>query len=104
MTAHVLFLSPRGILTRDAPGVGNIRLREVVAPGGVSDAEAAEGEMLMVVNTGDAAVLFAYGSAPDAAALQQTNVSSAGFPVPAGQVSPPVMAQAGSKVSVKTAA
>lgn len=101
MTAHVLFISPRAILTRDAPGVGNIRRREVVAPGAVSEAEVAEGEMVMVVNTGDAAVLFAYGSAPDAAALEQTNGTSAGLPVPAGQVSPPVMAPTGSKVSVK---
>lgn len=104
MAAHVMFMSPRGIGTPHAPGIGNIRLREAVIVPGVTNAVANPGEMVMVVNDDAATILAAYGSAPDAALLVETNASSAGIPVPTKSFSPPMMVRPGEKVSVKALA
>lgn len=101
MAVHVVFMSPRPISTPNAPGIGIIRARETVAAPGVTNTTALAGEMVMVVNDTDAAVMAAYGSAPDADLTAQTNESSAGLPVLKGTASPPIMVSAGNKVSVK---
>ncbi len=104
MAVHVIFMSPRGIGSEDAPGIGVIRAREEVAAGGVSEGAAQLGEVVMVVNDTASTVLVAYGSTPDAAAVAQTNATSAGFPVIGGRYSPPFVVPAGAKVGVKAAA
>lgn len=109
MAAHVHFLSARNlapIYSGDqsdviAPGIGAVRKREAVSAPGVTTATALAGEIIIVANEDGASVLVAIGANPDAAATTATNATSAGFVVPAGQLSSPFVANAGDKVSVK---
>jgi hypothetical protein len=101
MAVQVIFFKPRGSGFGQAPVVGEIRAREAVTIPNTTTATVRDGELVMVLNEETAAVLVAYGSTPDAAATAATAATSAGFPVAAGQVSAPIMATAGSKISVK---
>ena len=109
MVAYVHFLSPRNlspIYAGDqsdiiAPGIGVVRKRESVAVGAVSTVTALAGEIIIVANEEGSSVFVAVGSTPDASATESTNDTSAGFVVPAGQLSSPFVATAGDKVSVE---
>jgi hypothetical protein len=104
MTVHVLFMSTRGIGSVDSPGLGTVRLREVVTVPGVTDGQAEEGEIVMVVNEEATSILVAHGLDPDASTLERTEASSAGFPVPAARYSMPIVTGRGDKVSIKAMA
>ena len=104
MAVQVLFFSPKGIGSINAPGVGQVRLREALAIGGVTTGAAEHREAVVVFNGEASPVLVAHGSAPDAAATEATPATSAGYAVPAGQCSPPFMVATGAKVSVEAVA
>lgn len=101
MVAHVIFFSPRGIGSIDAPGVGDVRIREAVTVPGTTTAAAKAGEVVMVLNADEAVVLVAHGKSPDAAATTMTPSTSAGFPVRAGDLSQAFLPADGAKINVK---
>lgn len=101
MAVQVIFFTPRGIGSAHAPGVGEIRAREAVSIPGSTTATVQSGEAVVVLNEESAAVLVAHGTTPDATATASTAATSAGYPVPAGQVSPPILAATGAKINVK---
>lgn len=104
MAVQVLFFSPKGIGSINAPGVGQVRLREALALGDVSTGVAEHREAVVVFNGETTPVLVAHGSAPDAMAAAATPATTAGYAVPAGQCSPPFMVATGAKVSVAAVA
>ena len=97
MAAHVIFFSPRGIASIDAPGIGDVRVREVVAVPGMTETETRDGEIVLIANEGTGSILAAYGKSPDAAALVSTSSTSAGLLIQAGRYSPPIVPRAGDK-------
>ncbi len=104
MAAHVIFFSPRGVGSIDAPGVGDVRLREAVTVPGATTGVAKAGEVVMIANEDGATILVAHGKTPDAAATTSTPDTSAGFPVQGGSLSPPFLPAAGSKIDIKALA
>jgi hypothetical protein len=104
MAAHVIFFSPRGIGSIDAPGVGDVRLREAVTVPGVTTGTAKAGEVVVIANEGGATILVAHGKAPDAAATTSTSNTTAGFPVLKESFSPPFLPAVGSKIDIKALA
>lgn len=103
MAVQVLFFSPKGIGSINAPGVGQVRLREALSLGDVTTGAAEHGEAVVVFNGEASPVLVAHGSAPNAAVTEATPATTAGYAVPAGQCSPPFMVATGAKVSVASA-
>lgn len=93
MTVVVSFVRPKNLYS--ASGIGSVRVRENLAVGGTTSATAEDGEMIVVGNGETSMVAVAFGSgSPDAA--------NTGFALGAGQVSLPIVANAGDKVNVKT--
>jgi hypothetical protein len=101
MTVTVSFFKPTSPGAAGAAGVGFIRVRETIAIPGSTTATAEAGEYVVVLNEEASAVLVAHGTTPDAAAAAATSVTTAGFPVEAGAVSPPIVPATGSKINVK---
>lgn len=103
MTVKVSFMTPAGIGSVTAPGIGRVRLTETVALGGVTAGSAAEGEVAYVWNGEADGILAAHGSTPDAVTAAENKDSSAGIAVPAGQATVLVVAE-NAKISVKAMA
>lgn len=101
MTVKVTFFTPKGIGSVNAPGVGRVRSSETVALSAASAAAAQEGEVALVFNGETSAILFAHGTVPDAAATTESDVTSAGMAIPAGQMSLPIVLAEDAKISVK---
>lgn len=104
MTVVVSFITPAGIGSINAPGLGACRIRENITIPGVTTAALLPGEIAIVGNAESAMVAVAFGTSPNADLTDSTLVSSAGYPVPAGMNSDPIVAPAGSKISVKALA
>lgn len=104
MTVIVSFITPAGIGSVDAPGIGACRIRENITIPGTTSASLLPGEIAIVGNAETAMVAIAFGTSPDAAATSASGSTSAGYPVPAGQNSDPIVAPAGSKINVKAIA
>lgn len=104
MAVQVLFFTPKGIGSINAPGVGQVRLREPLALGGVTNGVAEHREAVVVFNGEATPILVAHGTAPDASATDATPATTAGYAVAAGQCSPAFMVATGAKVSVEAVA
>lgn len=104
MTVVVSFITPAGIGSIDAPGLGACRIRENITIPGTTAASLLPGEIAIVGNAEASMVAVAFGTTPDAAATSATSASSAGYPVPAGQNSDPIVGRAGDKINVKALA
>lgn len=85
----------------NASAVGECRVRENLTVGGTTTATVLNGEMVVIGNAETSMIAAAFGATPDAAATASSGVTSAGFPVPAGQNSYPLLPPAGSKINVK---
>jgi hypothetical protein len=101
MAVVVSFIRPKGVGSIDAPGIGDIRIREDITPPGTTTATAQDGEVVIVGNAEATMVAVAHGTTPDAAAPASTNATSAGCPVAAGAVSDPFVPATGSKINIK---
>jgi hypothetical protein len=101
MTVQVIFFKAKGVGSVHSPGVGDITAREAVTIPATTSRAVADGEIVVVLNEETSAVLVAYGTTPDATATASTAATSAGYPVPAGLVSPPIVAPTGAKINVK---
>lgn len=101
MTVQVVFFRPQGIGSAHAPGVAGIRVREAVTIPGTTTATVRDGESVVVYNGETGAVFAAHGLTPNATATAATAATTAGFPIPAGQNSPPIQAATGAKINVK---
>lgn len=100
MTVQVVFFTPRGVNLSGQPGVGDVRLRETVTIPNTTTATVQLGEAVVVLNGETAPVFAAHGTTPNALATAQTALTTAGFPISTGQVSPPIMAAVGAKIHV----
>lgn len=102
MTATVAFIktgSPPGV-----PGVAIARVRamETISVPGSTTTTAEDGEMIIIGNGEALMIRAAFGTTPDADATAENGaVTSAGFSIPAGQVSIPIAAVSGAKVNLK---
>lgn len=101
MTVTVTFFTPKGVGSIDAPGVGDIRAREAVTIGSSTTNTVQDGEVVTVYNGETGAILIAHGSTPDAQAATATAATTAGFPVAAAGLSPPIRPLVGSKINAK---
>lgn len=102
MTVVVSFITPKGIGSVDAPGVGRVRIRENLAVGGTTVASALQGEVVIIGNGETSMIAAAFGTTPDAAATAETVATSAGVPIASASIGVPLMPAAGDKVNVKT--
>lgn len=100
MTVVVSFIrqAARG---SEASGVGKVRVRENITIPGTTTATVQDGELVIVGNAESSMVAVAFGTTPDAAALASTSATSAGMPVPAGQMGFPIIPTTGDKINVK---
>ncbi|MFN3549625.1 MAG: hypothetical protein ACK4U0_19230 [Mesorhizobium sp.] len=77
---------------------------EVIAVGASTTATAEDGEFIVVGNGETDMIRAAFGTTPDADATAANGlVTSAGFPIGAGQVSDPIIGVAGAKINVELA-
>lgn len=104
MSVTVVFFTPGGIGSINAPGVGSVRIRETLTIPNSTTAAVQEGEAVMVYNGETSGVAVAFGSTPDAAATDKTSATTAGYPVAPSQLSPTFVPKIGDKVNVKVIA
>lgn len=103
MAVQVIFFEAKSMGSMDAPGVGNVRVREAITIPGETTAKAAAGEAVMIFNGEGSPVLVAHGSSPDAAATAATGATTAGAPVGSNQ-SLVLVPAVDAKISVKALA
>lgn len=103
MAVEVVFLRGGNISGRAVDAIMSVRKREPLALDATTTITAEDGELIMIGNRETDMVRIAVGTTPDADATTASASTSAGFPVPAGQLSPPIVATAGMKVNVKAA-
>jgi hypothetical protein len=103
MTTVVSFVTPGSAGGSGANGVNKIRAQERITVPGTTTNVSAVGEIIIVGNGEASMVAVAFGTTPDAAAAADNSpVTTAGFPVGAGQVSAPLVPGiAGAKVNIK---
>ena len=104
MTVVVCFVTPRGIGSANAPGIGDVRVREDITVPGSTTAVAEEDEVVIIGNGETSMVVAAFGRTPDAATTTETSASSAGFPVAAGSVTGGIVVREGDKINIKAIA
>jgi len=108
VTVTVSFVTAGGANSSAGIGIKRVRAKEVVTVPGTTTTTALDGEMILIGNGEASMVAVAFGTTPDAAATSESLsgsslVSSAGFPVGAGQVGDPIIGVAGAKVNIKAA-
>lgn len=103
MSVVVSFITPRGLGSVSAPGIGECRVRETITVPGTTTATVADGEMVLISSNEADIVLAAHGTTPDGQAAASTAATSAGYPIPAGVIVP-VMAKVGDKINIKALA
>lgn len=103
MTVTVAFIKAGSPVGAPGVGVGIVRKMQEVAIDATGTFTAEEGEYIIVGNHETSMIRVAFGSAPDADTATATSASSAGYPVPAGLNSDPLIAKAGDKVNIKAA-
>lgn len=101
MAVIVSFVTPKGIGSVDAPGIGSVRVREDLTAPASTTATAEDGEVAMIANGETSMVAVAFGTTPDADATAETGSTSAGFGVPAATVAIIAGLKEGDKISVK---
>lgn len=104
MSVLVSFMTPKATGIGPVTGIGDVRTTETLELGGTTTAQAAANEIVIVANEEAATILVAFGKTPDAAATTETSNTTAGFPVAAGQVSPPIITTKGDKIAVAAVA
>lgn len=100
MSVIISFVTPKGIGSIHAPGIGTVRVREDESLDGTTTATVAEGEVVIVANNETSMIAVAFGTTPDADATAATAATSAGVAIPAGQSLALVPAE-GDKINVK---
>jgi hypothetical protein len=102
MTVTVTFISPTS-LGSGAMGVGIIRAQERIAVGATTTAVTQTGESVVIGNGETTMIAVAYGTTPDAAALNNNTfpVTSAGMPIGPGSVGLPISPGPGYKINAK---
>lgn len=101
MTIVVSFVSA-GPAGAGGNGVARVRKQERIALNGTTTATSEPGDAIIIGNGESSMIAVAFGTTPDAAALDATAATSAGFPVAAGSVSPPIVpGVVGAKINVK---
>lgn len=100
MTVSVSFIVGK-LYETGAVCVERVRAMETVAVAGTTTGTARAGELIIVGNAESSMIRVAYGTTPDADATAETGATSAGFPVGAGDISAPFIANAGDKVNVE---
>lgn len=103
MTVVVSFITPRGAAD-GSNGIGGVRVRENITIPGTTTETAKAGEMIIIGNGETSMVAAAFGTTPNADAAAETTATTAGFPIPAGQSSYPIVAPIGAKVNIKVVA
>lgn len=100
MTVVVSFVTPKGIRSVHAPGIGAVRIRENITIPGTTTATLLDGEIAVIGNGENSMVAVAFGTSPNADAVASTAATSAGVAIPAGQ-SVAIAPNAGDKINVK---
>ena len=80
MTVVVSIITPSGLGTTNAPGIGRARVKNVLTVPGTTTGSLQSGEVFMVANGEAADMLVATGTIPDAQANLSTAVTTAGAP------------------------
>lgn len=99
MTVVVSFITSRG--NGYATAIGRVVARENITIPGTTTRACQPGEMVVIGNGESSMVAVAWGPTPDAAALAETNATSAGVAVPAGGLSYPLDPKSGDKINIK---
>jgi len=86
VTVVVSFVTPKGVGSINAPGIGAVRVREDIALDGTTTATVQDGEVVLIGNAESDMVAVAFGTTPDPDATAATAATSAGVPVGAGQI------------------
>lgn len=100
MTVVVSFITAARV-GGDAQGIGRVRRQERITVPGTTANPTEVGEAVIISNGEANMVAVAWGSIPDAAALVETAVTSAGFGVPAGQMAIPFSPGGGKLINIK---
>lgn len=103
MTVVVSFVRPYAVGSVNAPGVGEVRIRENITIPGTTTATLQDGEFAIVMNGEADPVAAALGTTPDAAATASTAATQAGVGIGAG-ASLTFGGKPGDKVNVKALA
>jgi hypothetical protein len=102
MTITVSFIQPACNGRTPGIGINRIRAMEQIAASETTEATALDGEFIVINNGESGPITVAFGTTPDAAATAENGrVTTAGFPIPAGQNSDPLIAFSGAKVNAK---
>lgn len=100
MTVVVSFIVSATI-AQGAAGIGRVRKQERLTVPGTTVATAQVGETVLIGNGEAGMVAVAWGTAPDAAATDESGATSAGYPIAAGAVGVPIVPGANAKINVK---
>lgn len=100
MTVVVSFITSAGI-GGSSVGVGRVVAQERLTPPATTARATGVGETVLVGNGESGMIAVAYGTTPDAAATAESDTTSAGFPVAAGDIGIPFSPGAGKKINVK---
>ena len=84
MTVAVSIITPTGLGSINAPGIGKARVKEILTVPSTTAASLLSGEIFMVSNGEAADVLVATGTTPDAQAAASTVLTTAGMPASVG--------------------
>lgn len=104
MTITVSFVRPSELTSYPGIGINQVRKMETLAVGGTTTTVAEDGEFIVIGNDESSMIRAAIGTAPDADATSENGtVTTAGYPIGAGQVSDPFVGLAGAKVNVELA-
>jgi hypothetical protein len=99
MAVYVNWIIPAS--TGPVGSVGRVVARAAITIPGSTTRRVQPGELVVVTNGESSAVAVAWGSTPDAAATDETSVTSAGLAIPSEQVSPPLDIPPLSLINVK---
>lgn len=102
MPAVISFISTDGASSINVQLISDVRVTESKAIPGTTTAAAVGREAALIVNTEASAIMVAWGTTPDAAALAKTALTTAGVCIPSGQ-SIVVALPIGAKINAKVA-
>lgn len=102
MSATVTFLRVGQVNSGGFGAIVGVRAFEIIALTETTTTTAVAGEVVTVMNNETSSIRVAFGTTPDAdATAEDGQVTSAGFSVPAGQISDPISAFPGMKITIE---
>lgn len=99
MSVIVSFAMTAGIGSIHVPGIGAVRLAEIVDLGGVTEGAAQSGEVAVIANGESDPIVIAFGRAPDTDVAAGNEATSAAVGIPAGAVAL-IPVKAGDRIAV----